>query len=538
MLPGRKYSLVDWARMAWRYRWMIVVPLVAGAFISLIVSSRLPNRYRSETLIQIVPQQVPNSYVQSTVTMRTQDRLNALRQQVLSRTELERLIVAFDLYPSERARLPMQDVVEMMRASTSVDPVTSPTQRAENADAFYIRFAYFRADVAARVTERLGSLFIDQNARDRGALAEATDDFLQTQLAEARRRLEEREQKLEEFRQRNAGRLPSQLPFNMQAVQNAQLQLQAQSDALARDRDRKLMLERLYNDAESEAAISASTSATAVSSPGVMPIGATSADKLAAARSHRANLELTRKAEHPDVQRARRVVTDLEKQVKAEAASEKPGASSPSTAVSADPIRTARRERLAQMRAEIESLDRQIAFKEGEEKRLQRVILDYQQRVEAIPGTESEWAALSRDYETQQAAYKDLLAKSEQARVASNLERRQVGEQFRILDPARVPVTPVGPNRRLITGIGTAAGLALGLLLAALFELRDSTFRTELDVLEVLSLPVVAIVPYVPSDAERASARRRRLILSTAGIFLITVAGYVFWSMKLWRYAV
>ena len=271
-----------------------------------------------------------------------------------------------------------------------------------------------------------------------------------------------------------------------------------------------------------------------------LPAGATVQQKLAAARAYLTTIELTRKAEHPDVIRAKRVIADLEKQEAAEIAAVKPGGvSTESTApATVDREGAVRRERLAQMRAELESLDRQIAFKEGEERRLQSVIAEYQQRVEAVPGTESEWIALSRDYDTQQAAYKDLLSKSEQARLASNLERRQVGEQFRILDPARVPSTPVGPKRLQITGIGTAAGLALGLLLAALLELRDSTFRTERDVVEVLSLPVVAVVPYVQSDADRVSVRRRRLLVSTAAVFLLTAAGYVFWSMKLWRYAV
>ena len=125
MLTGRNYSALDYAWMAWRRRWILLVPVFAGVFASLLVSSRLADQYQSETLIQIVPQQVPNSYVQSTVTMRTEDRLNALRQQVLSRTELERLIVAFNLYPGQRERLPMQDVVELMRENTTVEPVAS-----------------------------------------------------------------------------------------------------------------------------------------------------------------------------------------------------------------------------------------------------------------------------------------------------------------------------------------------------------------------------------------------------------------------------
>src|SRR5262245_19453760 len=138
-----------------------------------------------------------------------------------------------------------------MRTRTVVQPVLSMNNSGRHdAEAFYIRFTYHDAETAARVTERLGSLFIDQNARDRGVLADTTDDFLQTQLDEARKALELQEQRLEQFRERHAGRLPSQLQFNMQAIQNTQMQLQSLVESLARDRDRKLMLERLHNDSE------------------------------------------------------------------------------------------------------------------------------------------------------------------------------------------------------------------------------------------------------------------------------------------------
>src|SRR5262245_521997 len=181
--------------MTWRRSWLIVLPVVIALFITLVVSSRLRNQYQSETLIQIVPQQVPDAYVQSTVTVRTEDRLNALRQQVLSRTELERLIGTFNLYPDDRAHLPMEDVVELMRTNTVIDPVMNRNNVRQDADAFFVRFTYHEAVTAMKVTERLASLFIDQNARDRGALADTTDDFLQTQLAEARKRLEEQEKR-------------------------------------------------------------------------------------------------------------------------------------------------------------------------------------------------------------------------------------------------------------------------------------------------------------------------------------------------------
>ncbi len=145
---------------------------------------------------------------------------------------------------------------------------------------------------------------------------------------------------------------------------------------------------------------------------------------------------------------------------------------------------------MRQTRAEIDSLERQIAFKEAEEKRLRETLAAYQRRIEEIPGVESEWIALTRDYKTQQAAYESLLAKSEQSRVAVELERRQIGEQFRVLDPARPPVRPTGVNRMQVNAMGAAAGLMLGVALAALLEFRDRTFHSAQDVQDVLQLPI------------------------------------------------
>jgi hypothetical protein len=186
------------------------------------------------------------------------------------------------------------------------------------------------------------------------------------------------------------------------------------------------------------------------------------------------------------------------------------------------------------MRAEIESLDRLTEFKEAEERRLRDLVVEYQRRIEAVPGLESEWAALTRDYETHQSAYRDLLGKSEAARLALDLENRQIGEHFQVLDPAGVPVTPVSPNRRQISGIGLFVGLLLGGGLAALLEFRDASFRSEADVLTALSLPVLAAVPYVQTPAERRVRMRRRLLVSTAAVLATVGAGYVFWAMRLW----
>ena len=541
MLPGRKYTPLDFAAMAWRRAWLIIAGLVVGAYGALVVSSQLQDHFQSEMVIQVIPQRVPEAYVQSTVTMRTEERLNALSQQVLSRTALESLINEMNLYEKRRARLPMEDVVNLMRRDVRVDPVASTVSSARgDADAFFVKFTYTDRNTATKVTERLGKLFVDLNAKDRGQLAQATNDFLESQLGDTRRQLEEQERKLEAFRQKNAGRLPTQLDSNMQAIQNTQLSIQALSESLARDRDRKLMLERLYLDAEAElkttpAQVPAPVPAATLK-PGEAPPLSPS-QQLAAAQELLAQLQLRLTPEHPDVVRTKRRISELEERLAAEPRA--PGETSP-TVVQAPPAPevVARRERVREMRAQIDSLERQIAFKEADEKRQQGTLVEYRRRIEEIPGVESEWIALTRDYKTQQAAYENLLAKSEQSKVAVELERRQIGEQFRVLDPARPPVRPTGLKRIVVNGLGAAVGLILGLAVAALVEFRDRTFRSSQDVQEVLQLPIVAHVPFVMVEGDRVRLRRVR-IMSAVGVCVAAAAGaYGFWTLQLWKFVV
>jgi polysaccharide chain length determinant protein (PEP-CTERM system associated) len=545
MLPGRAYAPEDILALLWKRRWWILVPFAVCTLLGLLVSRFLPNKYESDTLIQVVPQRVPESYVKSTVTARLEDRLQSLTQEIMSRTRLERVIEEFNLYPDLRAKGIMQDVVEGMRKDIKVN-ITKGARRDDAVDAFTITYIGRDPQVTQKVTERLAGLFIEENLRDRGFLAEATTDFLQTQLADARTRLEAQEKKLKDFRERHSGALPSQLQSNMQAINTTQLQLQALVESLARDRDRKLMLERLRNDAQAELdamrttppPVASPAAPTAPASDAVA--GATAAQRLESARATLAQLELRLKPEHPDIRRMKRVISDLEK--KAEAESLQQPLSQPETAApvrAASPEESQKRARVSEMSAEIDSLSRQIQFKEAEERRIRAVIGGYQARIEMVPGLESEWVSLSRDYETTQKAYADLLAKSEDSKVAANLERRQIGEQFRVLDPARVPERPVSPNRKMINGAALAAGLGIGLLLIGFAEYRDSSFRTDTEVVRVLSLPVLAVVPLVTTKAE-ARRRKRRYRLATVGgtlVFLV-VAATLTWTLKLWNYVV
>jgi uncharacterized protein involved in exopolysaccharide biosynthesis len=250
MIPGRRYTPEVVLRILWRRRWVIVLPFVFIAGATAAVSHSLPNRYRSETTILVVPQRIPADYVQPTISVRLEDRLASINQQILSRTRLEQIVREYDLYAQERTSMIMEDVIERMR-SRDINIQLSSDRRQNSSPAFSISYTGGEARTVMRVTERLASLFIEENLRDRTALAEGTNQFLEAQLSDARTRLIEQEKRLEAYRQRHAGELPSQLSTNMQAIQNLQLQIQSITQSICQDRDRSLMLDRQLAEASS-----------------------------------------------------------------------------------------------------------------------------------------------------------------------------------------------------------------------------------------------------------------------------------------------
>ena len=373
------------------------------------------------------------------------------------------------------------------------------------------------------VTDRLASHFIDENLRDREILAQGTSQFLTVQLEDARRRLVEQEKKLEEYRLRHSGELPSQAAGNLQQVQNLQLQVQNVVESLNRDVDRKLIIERALADLKAaDAQNVASTNAPA--SDADQPVTV----QLAAAEKTLSELQLRLTPEHPDVIRLKRRITGLRQRAEAEslAAPLSPESVAPRTPAQ---ILQRNRERAAQL--ELESLDRQIANKRAEEQRLRGLAAAYQARIEAVPARETELAELTRDHETVQKMYTDLLAKNEESKIAANLERRQIGEQFKILDSARPAEKPFSPNRLMINLLGAIGGLMFGLSLAAFLEYRDASFRSQDEVASVLSLPVLAQIPLIATPAELQQLRRRRRVIAAAAVSAAVVVTAALWRI-------
>jgi polysaccharide chain length determinant protein (PEP-CTERM system associated) len=397
----------------------------------------------------------------------------------------------------------MEDIVEQMRDEVDIVPIRG--------DAFTVSFTSEDPRTAFRVTERLATLFIDESLKDREVLAQGTNQFLESTLEEARRALIDNEKKREEYRRKFDGQLPDQTSANLQALNNANMQLQILFDSQNRDRDRQAALERTLEDLQN-----ADTFMPPPPPPVAAPGTKTAADELRQLQEELSIAKLRLTPDHPDITRLQQRVGVAQERADEEAAA---------TAVSPNgrnPAEVLRENRIRDLKLQRESIEKALKENEARQAKLRDQMAVYQKRLEGAPTRESELVDLMRDYGVLQANYTSTLEKYQDSRIAANLERRQIGEQFKTIEPARLPQRPFSPNRPYYYAIGVLAGIAAGLGLAGLLEYFDRTMRSEDDVRVALSLPVLAAIPLVVNPA---AERRRRLIALSASAAVLLVVG-------------
>jgi polysaccharide chain length determinant protein (PEP-CTERM system associated) len=497
---------------------MYLLPLALGLAAAPYVAGRIPEQYRSDTVILVVPQRIPEKYVVSTVTIGVAGRLRSISEQILSRSRLERLITELDLYAEERATGFMEDVIQRVRTAITIE--------LDGVDSFKVSYVSTDPVLAQRVTQRIASMVIEENLRERESLADGTSEFIESQLVEAKDRLLQHEKKLEQYRQQHAGELPSQLQSNLQAIQGAHLQLQAINEALNRARERRLLIERQIADVELLPPAVRANGGGETASP------EPAAQQLEAARARLQGLQLRYTPDHPDIRALQRAIRDLEQKAVAEA--RRVPSETPDVVLS--PAELVRDKRLSDLRADLRIVDGQIASAQDSESQLRRTIQQYQAKVDLAPTRESELIELTRDYATLQDAYTGLLEKREQSKLAANLERQQIGEQFKILDDASLPERPFNKLQRIGYSLSAAgAGLILGLALAGFLEYRDSTFTRGEEVERLLSVPVLGLIPSMLADTERRRLQRRRWAVNVAGVCILigSLAVLALWPLRL-----
>jgi len=496
--------------LALKRRWLIIIPFCLAMIVGIGLVFMLPKTYEASTLILVRPQRVPEKYVSSIVSTDIESRINTISQQIMSRTNLEKVINQFNLFSDPgQENMFMEDKIANLRNRIKITVETSQNRRNQNADAFSISFTGEDPGLVMRVTNGLATFFIDENLKVREAQAVSTGDFLDDELEAMRERLVVVEKRLEDYRKTHMGALPEQLETNLRMLDRLQMQVNDKTGAL---HDENARIVALGSQIEANRQILAESNASSVTEEG----DAVSLEQL---RAQLASLKSSYTDSHPDVIRLKAKIADLEKK-------DQNGGLEPSRKMtgraSRDPavlmIQKSLDEQIRQLsesRLAVKNLEAEISKINGQ-------IKDYQQRVEQTPKHEQELLTLQRDYKNIQESYNSLLNRKLEAEIAVNMEKKQKGEQFSIIDPARLPEKPVSPNMRRLFLLVLAAGLGSGAGLVMLLDFFDTSLRKPEYFEADLGIPVLATVPRIFQPKE---IRRRRLNWILTGVSIVVALG-------------
>jgi polysaccharide chain length determinant protein (PEP-CTERM system associated) len=509
-------------RLIARRRWWIILPACVISLATIAVLSRLPNRYNSEATLLVVQQQVPERYVVPTNSSGIAEELQAMTQEVLSRTRLLEIIDEFHLYQKETRRLAPEEVIDLMRKNIDIKPINEEPAR-KDFNAFKISFTSDNPRLAQAVTSKLTTLFIAENLKTREDQAANTTSFLQAQLETVRTKLTEQEQRLREFKMQHLGELPEQQAGNLAILTGLQSQLQNTMAGLSRAQQQKVYLESLLSGYRSLAARGSSL-------PGVPGIANRAASPLDNAQKELERLEANRDLllgrytpEHPDVVEIESEIRKQQATVERLKSSLAAKAETPAENSKGAPAALPNSEddaSIAQVKSQLEANRLEMENLSSDEKRLKGTISDYQNRLNATPVREQELAEVSRNYELLKSNYADLLSKEQQSQLATSLEKQQGGQQFRLVDPPSLPTLPSSPKRLKMSLGGIGAGIALGLALAFLVDLTDRSFHTEKDLTKSFALPLVLCVPLIRTSREERGLAVRRMFEWALGCVL------------------
>jgi len=502
----------EYLRILRRRKWLIVLPVIAITAAVGLVVYRLPNLYESVTLIVVKPSTLPTGVVPSITEESLTRQLTSIAQVVTSRSSLEPLVNQYDLYKPERLRgEPMESIIDMMRKDIKVEVNTS---RNDVTNGFNITYRGRDPKITQAITTELASKYINEQTKNSVNSSNSAKQFIDQQVRQTKDELDAVDKQRLDFMQKNVGNLPTEatsLVGQLNGLREQQKALIAEVGRL-QDRSSGLSSQLLLLKKQSQQTIDDFAENT--TDPKTTLAWAELVKRKADLQSELQRMLTELKPKHPDV---------LAKQAQLE-----------SVSTEMDQMVAEWKERIKEKQQKLQNrpdlgvaaTESQIKEVDGEINREKKAlddnakqIGDILQRINSVPGAEVALGALERDYQTKKTAYDQLLLQQQKISLGADAASQQQGEGIEVVDPANLPSKPVAPKRFLLTAMGLAFGLGVGLLLAGLFEVpRLFTIESPEDARHYTGLPVLISVPELQTPQEARAAPRRRRLLLAAGV--------------------
>jgi polysaccharide biosynthesis transport protein len=485
-----------------RRKWSLLLPAIAVALLAVAVALVLPPTYKSTATILIEEQEIPAEFVKASITSYAEQRIQTINQRIMSSTRLLEIINRFDLYHDLRNQEPTEVIVYKMRNDTKlkminadvIDPRTG--RSAETSIAFALSYeGKDEPQKIQQVASVLTSLFLEENLRTRVEQTRQTALFLEEEKNRVKKALDALEATIAEFKAKHINTLPELLQVNIQNLSNTEHGIEVLKEQLRSQKER-----RGYLQAQ------------------LASLAPRQEDKqrLNQLRAQLVQLRTRFTDQYPDVIKTRAEIADLERQMAAAKISRYGGGGQPD-----NPAYVALASQLASIRAEIASSQAQIrALRERAQK--------FQRQIDETPRVEEAYRRMMTERDNTQAKYDDLMRKAMEARVSQGLEKKQKGERFTLVDPARRPEKPCRPNRLAIVVIGIVLGIGAGIGLTTLKECSDTSIHSARYLTQITSFPVLAMVPAIVTTKDRSRRRMHKIMLTVAAVGVVAGGAAVF----------
>lgn len=534
-----------------RRRTLIV--LVGGVLLGLSLAAAflLPPVYKSMATILIEEQEIPSELVHSTITSYADQRIETIKQQVMSRTTLWKVVEQFKLYPDLRRTNSTEEIVRRFAKDIAVevisaDVVNKHTQSPMKATiAFTVEYQSNSPDLAQKVANELTSLFLGENLKSRERQAQEATSFLQQEAENLSKHIGEVDDKIAQFKHRASGALPELMPLN--------LQLMSQSDRELMDIDQQIrIIEERKNYLEGElATIKPNTPIMSVTGERILD----SNERLRSLRAEYAGASANRSSDHPDILKMKQEIEALEKEtgqppeveeatkrlIDAQAtlatASKRLGSEHPDVIQARRTIEALEQEirqlgfaplrkpmlrpenpAYINLQAQLNSATSSLIALQATRTAVKRRLQDYATRIERTPAMEPDYHHLTRDRDTSGQKYQDIRSRLLEAKVSEGLEVQRKGERFSLIDPPSLPEKPDKPNRFVIVLIGFLLAVGGGFGSGAVAESLDHSIRTPEQLARLTLLPPLGVIPFMPNERDLSRVVKRRRLLKGAGV--------------------
>ncbi|MEK6802023.1 MAG: AAA family ATPase [Nitrospirota bacterium] len=497
MMPQNDNSAASLAHEYWgmvlRRKWILLGAIVFSLGAALVYCKLATKVYRSDTLILLEDQKVPESYVQANAEGNSNfdRRIFVIETQVRDRARLEKIRKELNLYPTQVEQFGPEWAVLQMNAALEVTTVSKGSVPGQNTiGAFTVSFAHEDPATAMTVISKISTMLIDEDLKDRTQAAEGTTEFLDNEVNRTRVQLDKKEEEISQFKSQHVGQLPQQTEANLRALDRLHDDLNVVSESIHRQSDRLALVESaIQKYLEFGVTIPALVNGPVQPNP--------SFARLNELKNKLAQLEAEFWEGYPEVALTKEEINQIEQKLRRQYGPDAAG----SDEQTKDPYYQDLRKQRSELRSELALLKQRQHTLRAEKK-------EYDSRVETAPAVEQGLLTLMRDYENLKGLYQSLLDKRLHASVAENLEKRQKGAQLKILERPKFPRVPERPNQPRVIMLGLLMGCAMGIGLAVLLEQLNPQFRRPEDVESMFGPQLLAAIPDFALDYAYSNWRR------------------------------